>query len=54
MIEHRVVKCKLKRAKIEKTCEKMGMDGWSFASCFESRFLFFFRRNYLVFTRVSK
>lgn len=54
MIEHRVVRCKQKKSKIEKTCEKMGVDGWAFAGNFRSRFLFIFSRHYLVFTRTSK
>lgn len=40
MYEHRIVKCKEKKSKIAKTCEKMGMDGWEFAGQFRSRFLF--------------
>lgn len=54
MIEHRIVKCKEKKSKIDKTCEKMGLDGWEFSGSFKSRFLFIFVRNYLVFTRSSK
>lgn len=54
MYEHRIVKCAEKRAKIEKMCEKMGMDGWEFAGQFKSRFLYFFTRNYLIFTRSSR
>lgn len=54
MIEHRVVSCKEKRSKIEKTCDKMGKDDWAFAGHFRSRFLFIFNKHYLVFTRNSK
>ena len=54
MYEHRIVKCKEKKSKIAKTCEKMGMDGWEFAGQFRSRFLFVFSHNYLIFTRSSK
>ena len=39
MYEHRIVKCKEKKSKIAKTCEKMGMDGWEFAGQFRSRVL---------------
>ena len=52
--EYYTVKCKEKKSKIAKTCEKMGMDGWEFAGQFRSRFLFVFSRNYLIFTRSSK
>ena len=54
MTERRVVKCRLKKSKIEKTCEKMGLDGWTYAGNFVSSFLIIFRRNYLVFTRSSR
>ena len=54
MTEHRVVACRIKRAKVEKTCDKMGADGWAYAGNFVSSFLFIFRRNYLVFTRSSR
>lgn len=54
MIEHRVVSCKEKRSKIEKTCDKMGKDDWAFAGHFRSRFLFIFNKHYLVFTRNSR
>ena len=54
MIENRVVACRIKRAKVEKTCDKMGADGWAYAGNFVSSFLFIFRRNYLVFTRSSR
>ncbi len=54
MIEHRVVACRRKRSKIEKMCDKMGMDGWTYAGSFVSRFLFIFIRNYLIFTRSSR
>ena len=54
MIEHRVVAYRIKRAKVEKTCDKMGADGWAYAGNFVSSFLFIFRRNYLVFTRSSR
>ena len=54
MYEHRIVKCKQKKSKIAKVCEKMGLDGWEYAGMFYSRFLIFFIRNYLVFTRNSK
>lgn len=54
MYEHRIVACKENKAKIQKTCEKMGLDGWEFAGQFKSRFLFIFTKNYLIFTRSSK
>lgn len=54
MYEHRIMKCKEKKSAIAKMCEKMGSDGWEFAGQFQSRFLYFFRRNYLIFTRSSK
>ena len=53
VIEHRVVACRLKRSKVEKTCDKMGKDGWAYAGNFVSSFLLIFRRNYLVFLRSS-
>lgn len=43
-----------KAGKDRKMCEKMGMDGWEFAGQFKSRFLYFFTRNYLIFTRSSR
>ena len=54
MIEHRVVKCKQKKSKIAKVCEKMGLDGWEYAGSFYSRVFLFFGGNYLMFTRNSK
>ena len=54
MYEHRIVACKENKAKIKKTCEMMGLDGWEFAGQFKSRFLFIFTKNYLIFTRSSK
>lgn len=54
MIEHRIVMCKEKKSKIDKTCEKMGLDGREFSGSFKSRFLFFFVKNYLIFTRNNK
>ena len=54
MIEHRVIACRSRRSKIEKTCDKMGKDGWAYAGNFVSSFLFFFRRNYVVFIRSSR
>lgn len=54
MTEHRVVACKRKRSKVEKTCDKMGADGWAYAGAFSSKFLFIFGRYYLVFTRNSR
>ena len=54
MIEHRVVACKLKRAKVEKMCDQMGMDGWEYAGSFTSSFLFIFRRNYLIFAQAAR
>ncbi len=54
MYEHRIMKCKEKKSAIAKMCEKMGSDGWEFAGQFQSRFLYFFRRNYLIFTHSSK
>lgn len=54
MIQHKIVACKCKRKKIEKTCEKMGLDNYRYRGSFASRFLFFFARNYLVFSRPAE
>lgn len=37
--------------KIEKVCKKMGLENYRYRGRFNSRFLCFFVRNYLIFTR---
>lgn len=49
-IIHKIVPCKCKKGRIERVCEKMGLNGYRFRGHFLSRFLFFFKRHYLVFT----
>lgn len=49
-IIHKIVPCKCKKGRIERVCEKMGLNGYRFRGHFVSRFLFFFKRHYLVFT----
>ena len=47
---HKIVPCKEKKGKIERVCEKMGLNGFRYRGRFYSRFLYFFVRHYLIFT----
>lgn len=51
MIQHKIVACKCRRKKIEKACEKMGLENYRYRGDFYSRFLYFFSRHYLIFAR---
>lgn len=53
MVEHTMVRVKHKKRKIIDTCENMGQKGWTFQGLFYDRFLFFFRRTYLVFAKTK-
>ena len=54
MVQHKIVACKHRRKKIERVCEKMGMDNYRYRGDFYSRFLFFFSRHYLIFARPAE
>ena len=49
--EHKIVPCRCKRKKIESVCNKYGTENYTCRGNFFSRFLFIFKRNYLVFVR---
>ena len=53
MVEHTIVRVKSKRKKIIATCENMGQKGWTFAGMFHDRFLIFFARTYMIFTKAK-
>ena len=54
MVQHKIVACKHRRKKIERVCEKMGMDNYRYRGDFYSRFFFFFSRHYLIFARTAE
>lgn len=51
MIQHKIVACRCRRKSVEKTCEKIGLTNYRYRGDFFSRFLYFFKRHYLIFTR---
>ena len=51
MILHKIVACRCRRKSVEKTCEKFGLTNYRYRGDFFSRFLYFFKRHYLIFTR---
>ena len=50
-IQHKIVACRCRRKSVEKTCEKFGLANYRYRGDFFSRFLYFFKRHYLIFTR---
>ena len=54
MVQHKIVACKHRRKKIERVCEKMGMDNYRYRGDFYSRVFFFFSRHYLIFARTAE
>ena len=54
MIQHKIVACKCRRKRIERACEKMGMENYRYRGDFFSRFLCIFSRHYLIFARPAE
>ena len=54
MILHKIIACRRSRKKIEKVCEKMGLNNFRYRGNFYSRFLYFFKRHYLVFASTDE